>query len=79
MILKRELFNGVQSEWSKQDDRFPSAHEMVAADQTASKAASFEFFRSPSAWLLRGTEIFQIGTRRRGNLSSSLIQGLKAR
>ena len=71
MILKRELFNGVQSEWSKQDDRFPSAHEMVAADQTASKAASFEFFRSPNAWLLRGTEIFQIGTRRRGNLLHS--------
>ena len=23
------LFNGVQSEWSKQDDRFPAAHEII--------------------------------------------------
>ena len=52
MILKRALLNGVQSEWSKQDDRFPAAHEIPAAHQTASKAASFESFRSPSAWLL---------------------------
>ena len=52
MILKRALFNGVQSEWSKQYYRFPAAHEIVAADQTASEAASFESFRSTSAWLL---------------------------
>ena len=48
----KALLNGVQSEWSKQDDRFPAAHEIPAAHQTASKAASFESFRSPSAWLL---------------------------
>ena len=44
MILKRALFNSIQSEWSKQHDRFPAAHEIVATHQAASKAASFKSF-----------------------------------
>ena len=69
---------GIQSEWSKQHDCFPAAHRIVVKHRAAPKAASFNSVRSPSAWL-SARNFRLIGTRQRENISSSLVQGLKAR